>query len=126
MSQEKEVLFPTGRLVWCNDRGSFYEPKTKDFDGNPLTYKKGPKVGQARVSFQFGVAILKSPGAPSTILVLSPTLAAQCHTLELLRASGWTDQALIQQNHATSAPGWTLEPWGKIAWDLAVAAFRNN
>lgn len=51
-----EFTSPVGRLVW----GSLYEPNTKDFDGNPLTIKKGPDAGKPTQRFEFGVAIPKT------------------------------------------------------------------
>lgn len=46
---------PVGRLVY----GSVYEAKTTDYDGEPLVYKKGAKIGQPMHRFEFGVAVQK-------------------------------------------------------------------
>jgi len=40
--------------------GSLYKAVDKDFDGNPLKYKTGPKAGQERVEYYFAVAIPKT------------------------------------------------------------------
>lgn len=50
-----QILLPVGRLVW----GSLYEPKTKDFNGNPLVIKIGPNAGQPTQKYGFGVAVPK-------------------------------------------------------------------
>lgn len=53
----------TGRIVWSGgDRNSLYEPKTTDYEGNPLTIKSGPDAGKPTQRFEFGVAIAKLPG----------------------------------------------------------------
>lgn len=49
------ITSPVGRLVF----GSLYKPRTTDYDGNPLVVKTGPNIGQARVDYNFGVAIPK-------------------------------------------------------------------
>jgi hypothetical protein len=55
---DKSVEFtsPVGRIVW----GSLYEPRTKDFDGNPLTKKHGPDAGKPDQRFEFGLAVPKT------------------------------------------------------------------
>lgn len=115
------ILFPCGRLLW----GSLYDPKKEDFDGKPLLYKEGPRNGQPRVQFSFGIGIAKTPGGAPAI-TLGAALASQGHTLESLRASGWTDATLLQAGHATAIPAWAVEPWGKQIYDLAAASFRNG
>lgn len=49
------ILLPTGRLIG----GDVYEKQTKDSAGNPLVHKRGPKAGQPRDQWFFGVAIPK-------------------------------------------------------------------
>lgn len=51
-----DFLTPTGRIVM----GSLYEPQTKDADGNPLVYKKGPDAGKPRSNYFFALAIPKA------------------------------------------------------------------
>lgn len=51
-----EFTSPVGRIVW----GSLYEPNTKDFDGNPLTIKKGPDAGKPTQRYEFGLAVPKT------------------------------------------------------------------
>ena len=51
-----EFLTPTGRILM----GSLYEPQTKDADGNPLVYKKGPDAGKPRANYFFALGIPKS------------------------------------------------------------------
>jgi hypothetical protein len=45
-----------GRMVW----GSLYKPNTKDFDGNPMTIKKGVDAGKPTQRFEFGLAVPKT------------------------------------------------------------------
>lgn len=52
------ITTPVGRLVG----GSLHEPKTTDFDGKPLVVKTGPNAGQPRKSYDFAIAIAKTPG----------------------------------------------------------------
>lgn len=59
MSNEHVLTTPVGRLVG----GSLYTGKDTNYDGEPLTYKNGPKAGQPRTDFSFGVAFPKTPGA---------------------------------------------------------------
>jgi len=54
-----QITTPVGRLVG----GSLYDPKTTDFDGAPLVVKTGPNAGKPRVSYDFAVALPKTPGA---------------------------------------------------------------
>jgi len=56
MADRVSITSPVGRMV----AGSLYKEVTTDFDGNPLKYKTGPKVGQSRVEFYFGLAIPKT------------------------------------------------------------------
>jgi len=56
MAERTSITSPVGRLV----AGSLYKEVTTDFDGNPLKYKTGTKVGQSRVEFYFGLAIPKT------------------------------------------------------------------
>lgn len=51
-----EFTTPPGQMVW----GSLYEPRETDFDGNPLTYKKGVDMGKSYVMYDFGVAVPKT------------------------------------------------------------------
>ncbi len=57
MSNERlKLTSPVGRLV----RGSLYDPKTVDSEGNLLVYKSGAKAGQTgRVDYWFHLAIPK-------------------------------------------------------------------
>lgn len=55
MSQRVNLLTPVGRLVM----GSLYKPSTKDADGNPLVYKSGANVGQARANYFLAIAVPK-------------------------------------------------------------------
>lgn len=59
MSTQKStpILTSTGRLLW----GSLYEPKTEDFEGNPLVIKSGPDAGKPTQYFEFGLAFEKQP-----------------------------------------------------------------
>lgn len=50
---------PVGRLI----SSGLYEPRTTDYDGNPLVVKTGPNAGQPRKDFSFGVAFPKTAGA---------------------------------------------------------------
>jgi hypothetical protein len=59
MSNEHVLTSPVGRLVG----GSLYTGKDTNYDGEPLVYKNGPKAGQPRLDFSFGVAYPKTPGA---------------------------------------------------------------
>jgi hypothetical protein len=59
MSNEHVLTTPVGRLVG----GSLYTGKDTNYDGEPLVYKNGPKAGQPRLDFSFGVAFPKTPGA---------------------------------------------------------------
>lgn len=47
---------PIGRMVG----GSVYHARDKDFQGNPLTIKSGPNIGQPRSEFYVGLAIAKA------------------------------------------------------------------
>jgi hypothetical protein len=60
MTQIQATSFTTvtGRLVW----GDLYEPRTTDYDGNPLTVKSGPDTGKLTQRFEFGFAVKKNPG----------------------------------------------------------------
>ena len=51
-----QILTPVGRLV----QGDCFKPNTKDADGNPLIYKRGPKMGEPREDYFFSIAILKT------------------------------------------------------------------
>jgi hypothetical protein len=51
-----EFTSPVGRMVW----GSLYEPNTKDFDGNPMTIKKGVDAGKPTQRYEFGLAVPKT------------------------------------------------------------------
>lgn len=59
MADRVSITSPVGRLV----AGSLYKEVTTDFDGNPLKYKTGPKTGQTRVEFYFGLAVPKTKAA---------------------------------------------------------------
>lgn len=59
MADRVSITSPVGRLV----AGSLYKEVTADFDGNPLKYKTGPKTGQSRVEFYFGLAVPKTKAA---------------------------------------------------------------
>jgi hypothetical protein len=58
MTQQQALNFttPTGRIVW----GSLYEPRTEDFEGNPMLIKSGPDAGKPTQAYEFGVAIPKN------------------------------------------------------------------
>lgn len=58
MTASANILTPTGRMVW----GSLYEPRDKDFDGNPLVIKNGPDAGKPTKRWEFGLALKKTPG----------------------------------------------------------------
>jgi hypothetical protein len=49
---------PVGRLV----AGSIAEPRTTDYEGQPLVVKTGANKGQPRQDYSFGIAIPKTPG----------------------------------------------------------------
>lgn len=49
------ILTPIGRLV----AGSVYTANDKDYQGNPLTIKTGPNMGQPRIEYFFALAIPK-------------------------------------------------------------------
>lgn len=51
-----ELLLEYARLV----QGSFFEPNTKDMQGNPLTVKNGPNKGQPRIEYFVGLAYAKN------------------------------------------------------------------
>lgn len=57
-SPATNLTFPPGRIVW----GSLYDPKTKNFEGQPLVFKTGPDAGKPRNEYSFGVAIPKTAG----------------------------------------------------------------
>ena len=59
MSDKIFIKTPVGRVVG----GSLYEPNTKDALGNPLVYKTGSNVGQARVEYYLALAIEKGAEA---------------------------------------------------------------
>lgn len=53
------ILTPVGRIV----NGDCVKPQTTDADGNRLVVKKGANIGQPRLSYYVGLAILKTdPG----------------------------------------------------------------
>jgi hypothetical protein len=54
--QRPEIRFPVGRIVG----GSISQEKTTDYEGKPLVYKSGDKIGQPRVEFGFGIAFPKT------------------------------------------------------------------
>ena len=51
-----EFTTPVGRLI----SGSAFESVNTDFEGNPLLYKSGPKIGQPREKWTAGIAIPKT------------------------------------------------------------------
>jgi hypothetical protein len=51
-----ELSTPPGRFVF----GDLYDPETENFDGEPLTFKKGADAGKARVEYIVGLAIPKT------------------------------------------------------------------
>lgn len=53
-----DITTPQGRLV----SGNPFKPRTKDGQGNPLTYKSGVKAGQPKNEFSLGIAIPKAQG----------------------------------------------------------------
>lgn len=57
MSNNQAIPFttPTGRLLW----GNLYEPKTEDFEGNPMLIKSGPDAGKPTQAYEFGIAFPK-------------------------------------------------------------------
>lgn len=59
MSNDLSFTTPVGRIVG----GNVYVGKDTDYEGNPLVYKSGLKIGQARKDFSIGVAFAKTPGA---------------------------------------------------------------
>jgi len=56
--QKVTITSPVARMVG----GSLYEPQTKNAEGQPLTVRSGPKVGQPRVDYYIAIAIPKTPG----------------------------------------------------------------
>jgi hypothetical protein len=58
MKKRLDITTPVARLV----AGSLYEPRTQDYDGNPLKVKTGANIGKDRVDYSFGIAIAKNPG----------------------------------------------------------------
>lgn len=52
------ITLPSGRIVW----GDLYTPNDKDIQGNQRTYQSGANKGQPRATYDFGVAIPKTPG----------------------------------------------------------------
>ena len=60
MAEATTFTTPVGRLVW----GSISQGRTKDNDGVPYVVKNGPNAGQPITRFDFGLAILKTPGKP--------------------------------------------------------------
>ena len=54
--QSPLFVTPVGRLIG----GSVWEVNTKDWEGNPLTHKKGPNMGQPRSEYAFTLAIPKT------------------------------------------------------------------
>lgn len=57
MATPTDILFPVGRLVG----GSVFKANDTD-NGKPRVYTDGPNKGQPRVTFDFAVAIPKTPG----------------------------------------------------------------
>ena len=58
-SKYHEITTPEGRLV----SGDPFHPRTRDGNGNVLTYKNEAKAGQPRIEFSVGIAIPKSSAA---------------------------------------------------------------
>ena len=56
MAESIKILTGVGRLV----QGSPFTPNTIDQLGNPLVYKKGPKIGQPREDYYMAIAIPKT------------------------------------------------------------------
>lgn len=57
MSKEiTNITTPVGRLVGGNP----FEPRTEDFDGNPMTIKSGPNAGQPTQQYVVQIAIPKT------------------------------------------------------------------
>lgn len=54
--QSPLFVTPVGRLIG----GSVWDVNTKDWEGNPLTHKKGPNAGQPRSEYAFTLAIPKT------------------------------------------------------------------
>lgn len=51
----------TGRIVYSGGpQNSLYEPKTVDYDGNPMVIKNGQNKGQPTQAYDFGIAIAKA------------------------------------------------------------------
>lgn len=60
--EKSTILTPYGRLV----AGSPFDANDKNFEGDPLTVKKGPNAGQPRVEYFSAIAIPKNdPGWPA-------------------------------------------------------------
>lgn len=62
MADRITLVTPVARIV----AGDLWEPRTKDFQGNPLKYKSGPNEGQPRAEYFIALAIPKnSPEWPA-------------------------------------------------------------
>lgn len=58
MSTPQDIMFPVGRIVG----GSVSKPNDTDQNGKPRVYTDGPNVGKPRVTYDFAIAIPKTPG----------------------------------------------------------------
>lgn len=56
MAERITMVTPVGRIV----AGDLWEPRTTDFQGNPLKYKTGPNAGQDRAEYFIALAIPKN------------------------------------------------------------------
>ncbi|WNO24196.1 hypothetical protein Scuro_35 [Acinetobacter phage Scuro] len=56
MAERITMVTPVGRIV----AGDLWEPRTTDFQGNPLKYKTGPNAGQDRSEYFIALAIPKN------------------------------------------------------------------
>lgn len=63
-------LTPIGRLV----QGDCFEAQTKDGQGNPLIYTRGPKIGQPKINYFIAAAFAKNdPAWPAFRAILDST-----------------------------------------------------
>lgn len=78
MNKYVEILTPVGRMV----QGDCFKPDTTDADGNPLTIKSGPNMGQPTQKYFVAIAIPKTdPGLPALIATINQVAQRDFPTL---------------------------------------------